>query len=163
MNRQEVWKSAAEDVPGEARSAASVTDNIARDISNGDMSSLAADGKELAELGMAYANRTVRENPTLVLAGVVAVGAIAAMVLLPRRREPQSTARKLQRDFARQTRDLRNSMQRELRDSGVSDKFDDVSRTLSSLDWKPYLQPFLDQAMSVASKANEKISSTLKS
>lgn len=119
--------------------------------------SLAEDGKDLAERSYAYASRTVRENPTLALAGVVALGALAVIALRPRRTEPRRVANNIQRDLVKHTRDIRKVVRQELRDSGATDRFHELGRTLSSLDWKPYLQPFIDQASAAAQQANEKL------
>ncbi len=155
MNRQnvKVASSAGEQNTSSGADETSSLPNIA---------TLADDGKELAQRGLAYANRTIRENPTLVLAGVVAVGAIAALAIMPKRSQPQSTARKLQRDFTRHTRDIRKAVRQEIRDSGVGSKFDDLGRTLAAVDWKPYVQPFIEQAATLARQANEKLSAAVK-
>lgn len=120
--------------------------------------SLAEDGKDLADRTYAYASRTVRENPTLAIAGVVALGALAVIALRPRRTEPRRVANNIQRDLVKHTRDIRKIVRQELRDSGAADRFNELGRTLSSLDWKPYVQPFIEQATAVAQQANEKLS-----
>lgn len=120
--------------------------------------SLAEDGKDLADRTYAYASRTVRENPTLAIAGVVALGALAVIALRPRRTEPRRVANNIQRDLVKHTRDIRKVVRQELRDSGAVDRFNELGRSLSSLDWKPYIQPFIEQATAVAQQANEKLS-----
>lgn len=120
--------------------------------------SLAEDGKDLADRTYAYASRTVRENPTLAIAGVVALGALAVIALRPQRTEPRRVANNIQRDLVKHTRDIRKIVRQELRDSGAADRFNELGRTLSSLDWKPYVQPFIEQVTAVAQQANEKLS-----
>ena len=154
MKRQAVWTG----TPGDPQTGTSETSHGAAGTLAAQTSSLASDGQELAKRGMAYATRTLHENPALVLAGVVAFGAIAAMAVMPRKSEPASAARKLQRDLFRQTKDVRQAIRRELRDSGIAARTDEIGRSLSSIDWKPYLQPFLDQAAYLARQANEKLS-----
>lgn len=133
----------------------SLTEGVDAVVSNA--TSLAEDGKELADRAYAYASRTIRDNPTLALAGVVAVGALAVMALRPRRTEPRRVANNIQRDLVKHTRDIRKVVRQELRDSGATDRFNELGRTLSSLDWKPYLQPFIEQATAAAQQANEKL------
>jgi hypothetical protein len=158
MKRQAVWaENANEPKSSMSRNAEHLSDQITQEAS-----SLADDGKELASRGVAYAKRTINENPTLVLAGVVALGAIAAMAIMPRKSEPASAAKKLQRDLIRQTKDVRRAIRQELQSSGVSSRVDEIGKSLSAIDWKPYIQPFLDQASSLARQANEKISATVK-
>lgn len=120
--------------------------------------SLAEDGKDLADRSYAYASRTVRENPTLAIAGVVALGALAVIALRPRRTEPRRVANNIQRDLVKHTRDIRRVVRQELRDSGATDRFNELGKTLSSLDWKPYVQPFIEQATAAAQQASEKLS-----
>lgn len=85
-----------------------------------------------SEIRSAYdwVSDTARENPALVVGGAVAVGAIAALVLL--NRKPQSRARALERRIGREL----NSMERALRKSrpisGMADHLADASAAVSS-------------------------------
>lgn len=151
MNRQAL-RSVTSDDDSLADTARSTVNEA---VSN--VSSLAQDGKELAERSYAYASRTVRENPALALAGVVAVGALAALVLRPRRTSTGKVANDIQRDFVKHTRQIRKIVRQELRDSGAADRFNDLGKTLSAVDWKPYVQPFIDQASAVAQQANDRL------
>lgn len=158
MNRQALRavSSAEDDAQSTLQSAkGKVSEGVDAVVANA--TSLAEDGKDLAERTYAYASRTVRENPTLALACVVAVGALAVIALRPRRTEPRRVANNIQRDLVKHTRDIRKVVRQELRDSGATDRFNELGRTLSSLDWKPYVQPFIEQATAVAQQANEKL------
>ena len=85
-----------------------------------------------SEIRSAYdwVSDTARDNPALVVGGAVAVGAIAALVLL--NRKPQSRARALERRIGREL----NSMERALRKSrpisGMADHLADASAAVSS-------------------------------
>lgn len=157
MNRQALRSVAADDDHQSFTQKASDTISNAADSAVAGATSLAEDGKELAERTYAYASRTVRENPTLALAGVVAVGALAVIALRQRQTGPRRVANNIQRDLVKHTRDIRRIVRQELRDSGATDRFNELGRTLSSLDWKPYVQPFIEQATAVAQQANEKL------
>lgn len=158
MNRQALRAVSSSDNDGQSTLQSAkekLSDGVDSVVSNA--TSLAEDGKDLAERTYAYASRTVRENPTLALAGVVAVGALAVIALRPRRTEPSRVANNIQRDLVKHTRDIRKIVRQEMRDSGAADRFNELGRTLSSLDWKPYVQPFIEQATAVAQQANEKL------
>lgn len=158
MNRQALRSIANtendDDVNGPSNGTAVRNDGDTAHLS---ASSLAEDGKELAQRSYDYAVRTLRENPTLALAGVVAVGALATLAFMPRRTEPRSVARNMQRDIVRHTRDLRKVVRQELRDSGAANTFNDFSKVLSNVDWKPYIQPLVEQASALAQQANAKL------
>lgn len=163
MNRQAaVLKSVKSADNVQAGNSVIETGQSLADDASAKISSLADDGKELAKRSVSYAKRTIEENPTLVLAGVVAVGAIAAMALMPRRNEPRSIASKMQRDLVRHTRDMRNAVRDEIRSSGAGGRIDDLSRSLASFDWKPYIQPLVEQASALAQQANEKLTAKSK-
>ena len=158
MNRQALRAVSPSDTDGQSTLQSAkekLSDGVDSVVANA--TSLAEDGKELAERTYAYASRTVRENPTLALAGVVAVGAFAVIALRPRRTQPGRVASNIQRDLVKHTRDIRKIVRQEMRDSGATDRFNELGRTLSSLDWKPYVQPFIEQATAVAQQANEKL------
>lgn len=158
MNRQTLRavSSASDDAESSIQSAKdTLSDGV--DAAVASVTSLAEDGKDLAERSYAYASRTVRENPTLALAGVVAVGALAVIALRSRRTQPRRVASNIQRDLVKHTRDIRKVVRQELRDSGATDRFNELGRTLSSLDWKPYVQPFIEQATAAAQQASDKL------
>lgn len=150
------------DALGDAAEATRKTASDLKATAEEKATTLAADGKELAEKSLAYVQRTVRENPTLAIAGVVAIGALGAIALRQRYAEPKSPTRRLQRDFSRHTRDIRHAIRDELRASGASDRFAEIGRSLSSIDLKPFLQPVVDQAAALAKQANDKLSSSSK-
>lgn len=160
---QSSLKSVSDAMADALSDAADATRKTASDLkasAKENTTTLAADGKELAEKSLAYVQRTVRENPTLAIAGVVAIGALGALALRQRYAEPKSPTRRLQRDIARQTRDIRHAIRDELRASGASDRFAELGRSLSSIDLKPFLQPVVDQAANLAKQANEKLSAS---
>lgn len=115
--------------------------------------------KLAAEKGTASIRRTVEQNPTLALAGLVAIGALAGLAVHQRRTRPQSLARQVQRDMLRHSRSLRQAIREELRDSRLSDKYAQLSSSLSSIDWKPFIQQFLERASAVAEEAKSKLAS----
>ncbi|HPG88510.1 MAG TPA: hypothetical protein PLD46_02570 [Hyphomicrobium sp.] len=158
MNRQALRSVSPEDdsVSSTIRSAIDNT-VIGTEALSSQVSSLAQDGKELADRSYAYASRTIRENPALALAGVVAIGALAALALRPRRTAPGQVASDIQRDLVKHTRQLRKIVRQELRDNGAADRFSDLGKTLSAVDWKPYVQPFIEQATAVAQQANDRL------
>jgi hypothetical protein len=162
MNRHALRASAEEQQRTAAHDFAAAGLQSAEDTRSQAASTLASDGKELVEKAFAYADRTIRENPTLVIAGVAAVGALSAIVLKGRRTESSGTARRLKRDIARQTRELRHAIRDEMRASGAAERLTDLSRSLSGIDWRPYLQSIVDQAATLAKQASEKVSSISK-
>ena len=99
------------------------------------------------------AKHTLEQNPTLAIAGVVALGAIAALIIRSRMQRPETSVGRVQRDLERHARSLRRTVRRELRDSGASSTFDDLGQTLSKVDWRPYLQPIMAQAGDIADRA----------
>lgn len=108
------------------------------------------------------AKRTMEQNPTLAIAGVVAIGAIAALVVRHRMQRPETGVTKVQRDLERHARSLRRVVRRELRDSGVSSRFDDLGQSLSKVDWRPFLQPIMAQASDLADRAKSGLASVTK-
>lgn len=106
--------------------------------------------------------KIIENNPTLALAGFAAFGAIVALAVVPKREAPSSVTRKLRRDLARHTSELRRTVRQELRDSGLDTRVNSLSNTLASIDWKPYVKPYLDQAISLADDAKTRLSSAVK-
>lgn len=118
--------------------------------------------KSAADRGSASLSRTLQQNPTLALAGLVAVGALAGLVIHNRRTRPQSLARQMQRDMVKHTRSIRQAMRREIRDSGLPARYDQLGSALGSIDWKPYLQPILDKASAMTEEAKSKLAAVSK-
>jgi nitrogen-specific signal transduction histidine kinase len=141
-------------VPGKMPGTSSWTDENETVMS---ASTLAEDGKEIVQRSYDYASRTIRENPTLALAGLVAVGALAALVFIPRRSQSRSIARNIQRDLSKHTRDLRKAVRHELRNSGTAGSMSEISKIFSNIDLKPYVQPLVDQASTFAQQASSKL------
>lgn len=106
--------------------------------------------------------KLIEENPTLALAGFAALGAIVALAVVPKREAPSSVTRKLRRDLARHTSELRQTVRQELRDSGLDTRVNNLSNSLASIDWRPYIKPYLDQALSLADDAKTRIQSAVK-
>ncbi|NOT71050.1 MAG: hypothetical protein HOP09_07115 [Hyphomicrobium sp.] len=114
------------------------------------------------EKGGSSISRTIQQNPTLALAGLVAIGALAGLAIHNRRTRPQSLARQMQRDLLRHTRSVRHAVRQEMRDSGVPAKFEHLTSALGTIDWKPYLQPVLDKAAALTDEAKAKLSAASK-
>ena len=108
------------------------------------------------------AKQTMEQHPTLAIAGVVAIGAIAALVVHHRMQRPETGVKKVQRALQRHARSLRRVVRRELRDSGASSTFDDLSQSLSKVDWRPFLQPIMAQASEFADRAKSGLASVTK-
>ncbi|HWV80714.1 MAG TPA: hypothetical protein VNZ50_04750 [Hyphomicrobiaceae bacterium] len=85
-----------------------------------------------AEIRSAYdwVSDTARENPALVVGGAVAVGAIAALVLL--NRKPQSRARALERRIGRELSSMEKALKRNRPISSMADHLADASAAVSS-------------------------------
>jgi len=85
-----------------------------------------------AEIRSAYdwVSDTARENPALVVGGAVAVGALAALVLLSRK--PQSRARTLERRIGRELNSMERALRRNRPISGMADHLADASAAVSS-------------------------------
>lgn len=77
-----------------------------------------------------WVSDTARENPALVVGGAVAVGAIAALVLL--NRKPQSRARTLERRIGRELNSMERALRRNRPISGMADHLADASAAVSS-------------------------------
>lgn len=86
----------------------------------------------VSEITSAYdwVSNTARENPTLVVGGAVAVGAIAALVLL--NRKPQSRARALERRIGRELSSMEKSLRKSRPISSMADQLADASASLAS-------------------------------
>ena len=112
--------------------------------------------------GTAALNKAVQQNPTLALAGLVAVGALGVLAVRHYRAPPMSAARRLQGDVIRQSRSVRKAVRDELRSSGLTGKFDDLGATLSAIDWKPYIQPLIERASALADDAKAKVAAATK-
>lgn len=122
-----------------------------------------ADAKRAVESGASALNRQVQQNPTLALAGLVAVGALAAVAVRQYRAQPQSQLGALQSEVLRNTRAMRRAIRQELASSGVTSKVDQLGQSLASIDWKPYIQPFVEKAVLAADAAKERVSAVTKS
>ena len=85
-----------------------------------------------AEIRSAYdwVSDTARENPALVVGGAVAVGALAALVLL--NRKPQSRARVLEKRIGRELSSMERALRRNRPISGMADHLADASTAVSS-------------------------------
>ncbi len=85
-----------------------------------------------AEIRSAYdwVSDTARENPALVVGGAVAVGALAALVLLSRK--PQSRARVLEKRIGRELSSMERTLRRHRPISGMADHLADASAAVSS-------------------------------
>lgn len=77
-----------------------------------------------------WVSDTARENPALVVGGAVAVGAIAALVLL--NRTPQSRARTIERRIGRELHSMERALRRNRPISGMADHLADASAAMSS-------------------------------
>jgi hypothetical protein len=111
-----------------------------------------------AQNGVSAVNRTIQQNPTLALAGLVAFGAVAAIAIRQRRQPQTSTMKKFERELLRNTRSLRKSIRDEIRSSGLEAKANQIGAGLASIDWKPYIQPVLDHVSNAAEQAKSRIS-----
>lgn len=114
------------------------------------------------EDAMSSARRTIEQNPTLALAGAVALGAVAVLVIRNRAAARDNGMQRFQRNMDRQVRHLRRAVRQELRDSGLSSRFEGLGDTLSGIDLKPYIRPFLEQAADMAGKAKTRLSEAAK-
>ncbi len=118
------------------------------------------------ESAVAAASRTIQRNPTLAIAGVVAFGAVAALVLRNRSAQRHSSFNGLRRSAERQARELRNVVRDELRTSGVGSTVNQWASALGNVDLKPYLQPLLepivDRAAHMAQQAQKSVSTMTK-
>lgn len=114
---------------------------------------------------VAAANRTLQRNPTLAIAGVVAVGAVAALVMR-NRSSSRSGFENVRRNLDRQARDLRRAVRDEMRAHNVESTFNRVASNLGNIDLKPYLQPILEpiveRAASLAQSAQKNVSQMTK-
>lgn len=114
---------------------------------------------------IAAANRTLQRNPTLAIAGVVAVGAVAALVMR-NRSSSRSGFENVRRTLDHQARDLRRAVRDEMRAHNVESTFNRVASNLSNIDLKPYLQPILEpiveRAASLAQSAQKNVSQMTK-
>lgn len=106
--------------------------------------------------------RTFQDNPTLALAGVVAFGAVAMLLLRSRSGRPETSMQRMQRTLDRQARSIRRAVRQEMRSSGLASRMDQIGSGLSSIDLKPYLQPILEQAAEMAGKAKTRLSNAAK-
>jgi hypothetical protein len=77
-----------------------------------------------------WVSDTARENPALVVGGAVAVGALAAIVLLSRK--PQSRARTLERRIGRELSSMERALRRNRPISSMADHLADASAAASS-------------------------------
>lgn len=84
------------------------------------------------EVGSVYdwVSDTARENPALVVGGAVAVGALAAMVLISRR--PQSRARAIEKRIGRELHAMEKAIRSRRPISSMSDHLADASGALAS-------------------------------
>lgn len=85
-----------------------------------------------SEIRSAYewVSDTARDNPALVVGGAVAVGALAALVLL--NRKPQSRARALERRIGRELNSMEKALRRNRPISSMTDHLADASAAVSS-------------------------------
>jgi hypothetical protein len=85
-----------------------------------------------SEIKSAYdwVSDTARDNPALVVGGAVAVGALAALVLLSRK--PQSRARALERRIGRELGSMERALRKNRPISGMADHLADASAAVSS-------------------------------
>jgi hypothetical protein len=116
-----------------------------------------ADLKSAASHGATSVRQLVNRNPTLALAGLVAVGAIAAIVIQQRGGRAESLSRRLQRDALRQAKSASRAVRDELRSGRVNTMVDQVSQSLASVDWQPYIQPLLKRSAQFAQAAQDKV------
>ncbi|MBL8565122.1 MAG: hypothetical protein JNM89_05345 [Hyphomicrobiaceae bacterium] len=114
------------------------------------------------ESATAAARKTMQENPTLAVAGAVAIGAAAVLLLRNRASRPESAASRMQRGIERQARSIRRAVRQELRDHDFTSRIDHVGSTLSSIDLKPFLRPILEQASEIAGKAQARLTEAAK-
>ena len=77
-----------------------------------------------------WVNETARENPTLVVGGAVAIGALAALVLM--NRKPQSRARTVEKRIGRELASMERALRRNRPISSMSDHLADTSEALVS-------------------------------
>lgn len=77
-----------------------------------------------------WVNETARENPTLVVGGAVAIGALAALLLM--NRKPQSRARTVEKRIGRELASMERALRRNRPISAMSDHLADASESLVS-------------------------------
>jgi hypothetical protein len=77
-----------------------------------------------------WVSDTARDNPALVVGGAVAVGALAAMVLINRR--PQSRARAIEKRLGRELHAMEKALRSRRPISTMSDHLADASGALAS-------------------------------
>ncbi len=114
------------------------------------------------ESAAAATRRTINDNPTLALAGAVAFGAVAILLVRNRMSRPETTTQKMQRGIERQARSIRRAVRQELRSHDFGSRFDQIGSSLSNFDLKPYLQPLLEQAAEIAGKAKTRLNNAAK-
>lgn len=107
-------------------------------------------------------SQLVADNPTLAIAGCAALGAIVALAVMNRREAPNSVTRRLRRDLAGYSSELRRTVRDELRESGLQSRLDSVGNTIASIDWKPYIKPLVDQAVALADEAKSRLATVAK-
>lgn len=113
----------------------------------------------------ATAQRAIERNPALAVAGAAAATAVIVLALRQQRAATPET-RQIAREVRRQARAVTAAVRDELDARGASTAWSDLTRTLSSLDLKPYLDPYLkplaDEAARVASEAKSQIAAAVK-
>lgn len=119
-----------------------------------------------AQSAVAAANRTIQRNPTLAIAGVVAFGAVAALVIRNRRSQTSGNLHALRRNVERQAHELRKVVRNEMRAHNMDSAFNRVAGGLGNLDLRPYIQPLLEplveRASSLAQSAQKSVSQMTK-
>lgn len=136
------------------------TDTVQRTIDQADL--LWQNAVDTAESALAAASRTIQRNPTLAIAGVVAFGAVAALVIRHRQSQQQTSLHNLRRSAEKQARELRNVVRKELRSHDVGSTVGSWANSLGNIDLKPYLQPLLERAAGIAHSAEKSISTMAK-
>ena len=77
-----------------------------------------------------WVNETARENPTLVVGGAVAIGALTALVLM--NRKPQSRARTVEKRIGRELASMERALRRNRPISTMTEHLADTSEALAS-------------------------------
>jgi hypothetical protein len=77
-----------------------------------------------------WVSDTAKANPALVVGGALAIGAVAAMVLVGR--GPQSRARAVEKRIGRELRSLDRAIRRQRPISAASDRLADASASIAS-------------------------------
>lgn len=119
-----------------------------------------------AQSAVAAANRTIQRNPTLAIAGVVAFGAVAALVIRNRRSQNSGNLHALRRNVERQAHELRKVVRNEMRAHNMDSALNRVAGGIGNIDLRPYIQPLLEplveRAASLAQSAQKSVSQMTK-